>query len=162
MDIQPIKKVLYSLIATIQTLSNDDFTMPINALSQATIGEHTRHIIELFQCLTTAYPTGILNYEDRKRNHLMQNNIDVAIEQLEILCLCIEQENKSLALTNSLSDSRETIETNYYRELLYNFEHCIHHQALIKVGLFSLNKMPNSEDFGIAPSTLAYKKACAQ
>lgn len=162
MNIQPIKKVLHSLIATIQPLSNDDFTRPINVLSHATIGEHTRHIIELFQCLTSAYSKGILNYDDRERNQLMQNNVHVAVQQLEALSLSIEQENKCLALTNSLSDSREIIETNYYRELLYNFEHCIHHQALIKVGLLALNKMPDSEDFGVAPSTLAYRKACAQ
>lgn len=162
MNIQPIKKVLHSLAATIQPLSNDEYTRPINALSHATIGEHTRHIIELFQCLTSAYSKGVLNYDDRERNQLMQNNVAIAVQQLEALSLNIEQKNKCLALTNSLSDSREIIETNYYRELLYNFEHCIHHQALIKVGLLSLNKMPDSEDFGIAPSTLAYKKVCAQ
>ena len=162
MNFHPIKKVLQSLITTLKPLTLDEFTSPIKSLSNATIGEHTRHIIELFQCVLIAYNEGIVNYDDRKRNQLMQNNLDTALEQLQILCESIEKDNIPLKLKTSESQNNEFIETNYYREILYNFEHCIHHQALIKVGLLALNKTPNSHEFGVAPSTIAYKKICAQ
>lgn len=54
------------------------------------------------------------------------------------------------------------IETNYFREVLYNLEHCIHHQALIKVALLNFNYIQISETFGIAPSTIEFRKICAQ
>jgi hypothetical protein len=51
------------------------------------------------------------------------------------------------------------IPTNFYRELLYNIEHCIHHQALIKVA-FNEMKMSHllNKNFGVAPSTIQYRE----
>ncbi len=51
------------------------------------------------------------------------------------------------------------IPTNFYREMVYNIEHCIHHQALIKVALNEMeaNHLIN-KNFGIAPSTIQYRE----
>ena len=54
------------------------------------------------------------------------------------------------------------IESNYFRELLYNLEHCIHHQALIKVAVLQLEHLQIDQDFGVARSTIEYRKQCAQ
>ena len=54
------------------------------------------------------------------------------------------------------------IESNYYRELMYNIEHCIHHQAIIKIALLHLGKTEIVENFGIAKSTIEYRRQCAQ
>jgi hypothetical protein len=42
-------------------------------LSNATI-EHTRHIIEMFQCLENQYDLGVVNYDKGKRNTLIQTD----------------------------------------------------------------------------------------
>jgi hypothetical protein len=47
------------------------------------------------------------------------------------------------------------------RELLYNLEHCIHHQALIKVAVLESDTIFVNENFGVARSTLNIEK-CAQ
>jgi hypothetical protein len=54
------------------------------------------------------------------------------------------------------------IESNYQRELLYNLEHCIHHQAMIKVAIIQSSLVAIDENFGVARSTIEYKKQCAQ
>jgi RNA-binding protein YhbY len=54
------------------------------------------------------------------------------------------------------------IESNYTRELLYNLEHSIHHQALIKVAILQNNSIIIDENFGVAHSTIEYRKKCAQ
>ena len=54
------------------------------------------------------------------------------------------------------------IDSNYFRELLYNLEHCIHHQALIKVAILQLGHLHVNENFGVARSTIEYRKQCAQ
>ena len=54
------------------------------------------------------------------------------------------------------------IETNYNRELLYNLEHCIHHQALIKVALLQSESITVDANFGVARSTIEYRNQCAQ
>lgn len=54
------------------------------------------------------------------------------------------------------------IQSNYYRELLYNLEHCIHHQALIKVAVLQFENVLLNENFGVARSTIEYRKQCVQ
>jgi len=54
------------------------------------------------------------------------------------------------------------VETNYYRELIYNLEHTIHHMALIKVGINEVSCIAVPEGFGIATSTIKFRRSCAQ
>ena len=54
------------------------------------------------------------------------------------------------------------IDSNYYRELLYNLEHCIHHQALIKVAVLKNENLKVDANFGVARSTIEYRKQCVQ
>jgi hypothetical protein len=44
----------------------------------------------------------------------------------------LEKENKKIELQQIVDGEEIRVESNYLRELLYNLEHCIHHQALIK------------------------------
>ncbi|UPF07889.1 DinB family protein, partial [Flavobacterium psychrophilum] len=146
----------------INQLSNEDFVLPILYLGNSSIGEHSRHIIEMFQCLLNSYKSGLLNYDDRQRNNLIQTDTNFAIQTIENIINSIERENKNIALNQMLYENQVSIQTNYFRELLYNLEHCIHHQALIKVAVFQLENIKVTENFGIAPSTIEYKKQCAQ
>jgi hypothetical protein len=45
------KNRLKELVHLLQQLSNAEYAKPYISLSSATIGEHTRHVIEMFQCL---------------------------------------------------------------------------------------------------------------
>ena len=157
-----IKNNLITLSSTIELLSDDDFTKPIVNLSNSTIGEHVWHIIELFDGLEKGYKIGIINYDDRERNKTIQTNKAFAISCLGTIINTFEKENKNLELNTLLVSANNLIQTNYYRELLYNYEHCIHHQALIKVGLLELNIQLTNTYFGIAPSTIEFRKSCAQ
>jgi anionic cell wall polymer biosynthesis LytR-Cps2A-Psr (LCP) family protein len=70
--------------------------------------------------------------------------------------------NKKLVLKQVIDEIEVTIESNYNRELLYNLEHCIHHQALIKVAVLQMKYLQIDENFGVARSTIEYRKQCAQ
>ncbi|EKT3958539.1 DinB family protein [Flavobacterium psychrophilum] len=157
-----ISDTLEKLKDLINQLSNEDFVLPILYLGNSSIGEHSRHIIEMFQCLLNSYKSGLLNYDDRQRNNLIQTDTNFAIQTIENIINSIERENKNIALNQMLYENQVSIQTNYFRELLYNLEHCIHHQALIKVAVFQLENIKVTENFGIAPSTIEYKKQCAQ
>lgn len=162
MLIQSIKNNLSENIELLRQLTNDEFTEKNPELSNATIGEHVRHTIELFGCLLESYNYGVINYDDRKRDLLLQTNKNEAITILEKYLLELDKPNKELSLTYNCFSTIELLQTNYYRELIYNLEHSIHHQALIKVALLSLPHIKISSSFGVAPSTLEYRKQCAQ
>lgn len=138
------------------------YTNPCEALSNATIGQHSRHIIELYQCLLAGYPSGKINYDDRKRNPLYENDTAAAIAVIGDILQNLEQPDKQVQIFCGTMENTASIESNYYREVLYNLEHCIHHQALIKVALLSISNLTIDHGFGVAPSTLQYRQQCAQ
>ena len=162
MLIQSIKDNLSENIELLHQLTNDEFTQKNPELSNATIGEHMRHIIELFGCLLENYDYGLINYDDRKRDLLLQTDKNEAIAIIEKYLLELDKPNKPLSLTHNCFSPIELLHTNYFRELIYNLEHSIHHQALIKVALHNLPHIKIPSSFGVAPSTLEYRKQCAQ
>ena len=74
----------------------------------------------------------------------------------------IEKENKDLILESVFFDVISRINTNYFREIIYNLEHCIHHQALIRVAIEECTDLQLPESFGVAPSTLLYRERVLQ
>ncbi|MDD5151019.1 MAG: DinB family protein [Flavobacterium sp.] len=162
MLLSSIKNNLEELTNLLNQLSNDEYATPCVQLTNASIGEHTRHIIELFQCLENQYESGILNYDKRERNTLIQTDTDFAIQQIVSIQNNLDKENKKIVLRQMIDGNEITTESNYYRELLYNFEHCIHHQALIKVAVLMSDNIKVDENFGVARSTIEYRKQCAQ
>ena len=162
MNFSAVRHTLEELKDLLNQLSDNDFALPILYLGNSSVGEHTRHIIEMFQCLLNSYESSMLNYDDRKRNNLIQTDTNFAILSIDDVINSIEKENKNIVLKQLLFNDYVSIETNYFRELLYNLEHCIHHQALIKVAVFQLENIQLTETFGIAPSTIEYRKKCVQ
>lgn len=153
---------LSELTDLLNQLNTQEYTNPVNHLSNATIGQHTRHIIELFQCLINNYETGTVNYDSRLRNRKIETDIKYAVACIESIMQSINKVDIEMLLEQNLEGQTKQIKTSYLRELFYNLEHCIHHQALIKVALFDNSKILVSENFGVAPSTIQYRNACVQ
>jgi hypothetical protein len=160
-----IQNVFLQLSQTIQLLNPEHYTHPGKALFNATIGQHTRHIIEMFICLEAGYESGVVNYEQRKRDIRIETDKEFACSLLRKVYEDLEKPNKQMVLHAAYNeDSNEVMEfsTNYFREIAYNLEHTIHHMALIKVGLREVSDMEIPEGFGVATSTIKYRKECAQ
>lgn len=162
MLITTIQKTLAEFICVLNQITPEEFCLPFTNLSDATIGGHTRHIIELFQCLDEQFEGGIINYDSRKRDYTIQSSIENAKLAMERISRNLEKENKNLLIQQVVGSELLTVSSNYNRELIYNLEHCIHHQALIKVALLQLDSITFNENFGVAPSTIEYRKQCAQ
>ncbi len=155
-------EVLYQLKDVLSQMTDSEYQAPSIHLSHATIGQHVRHTLEFFTCLQNKLSNGLVNYDLRKRDLVLESDRKVA---LETICQITRQLNS--ATTNKTLNLKTTygvgelstidIPTNYYRELAYNIEHAVHHMALIKVGIKELCdhiKLPNS--FGVASSTVRY------
>lgn len=153
----PILNLLEQLQLVITALSDKQYTDPSPSLSDATIGQHTRHIIEFFTALDNGYESGIVNYDRRKRDYSIESDRHVAIFQLYDIRKMLDRPDKDLLVVAEF-DKSVTIKTNYYRELLYNLEHIVHHMALMRVAI----TIPLPESFGVASSTLKFRKVCAQ
>lgn len=166
MELQKIvRHVFLQLSLSMDQLENGQYDQPCKNLSGNTIGQHVRHIIEMFQCLEKGYLTGEVDYDKRKRDIEIETNKEFASGLLQEIITQISKKNKSLDLLtyyDELSVLPEKISTNYYREIAYNLEHTIHHMALIRVGLRELGDFSVDDSYGVATSTLKYRNQCAQ
>ena len=159
-----IQNVFVQLSASLELLTDEQYTYESKILSNATIGQHVRHIIEMFICLEEGYDCSIVNYENRKRDYIIETQKDVATSLLKKIYEGLNKENKPLVLQGSYNeDTDELIEfdTNYFREIAYNLEHAIHHMALIKVGIREVSDIEIPDGFGVASSTIKFRNECA-
>ena len=162
---QAVNNVFVQLAETIRQLTPAQYTQPCTNLVNNTIGQHVRHIIELFQCLEKGYPDNHVNYEKRKRDTTIETDKDLALQLLQDIHTSQEKPNKELILHASYDDHSPepiSITTNYHREIAYNLEHTIHHMALIRVGINEVSDIAIPENFGVASSTVKHRKQCAQ
>ena len=160
-----VQQVFLQLTDSLNQLHPDQYIQPCTNLSGNTVGQHVRHIIEMFQCLDEGYVQGEVDYEKRKRNRQIETDKAFATQLLKEISRQISRDNKMLYLLtyyDELGEQPEKISTNYFREIAYNLEHTIHHMALIRVGLRELGDLPVDDSYGVASSTLKYRKQCAQ
>jgi len=162
MLLNSIRYSLDELTDLLNQLSNTEYSKSCKALSNATIGEHTRHILEMFQCLQNGYDSGVLNYDNRERNKRIQTETEFTKQCISDIKAGLKTKNKILFLEQYIDGLGMRIQSNYYRELLYNLEHCIHHQALIKVAVLQFENILIDDNFGVARSTIEYRKQCVQ
>lgn len=160
-----IKNVFVQLSDSLNQISDEQYTAPSKVLFNATIGQHVRHIIELFIELENGYECGIVNYEKRKRDYKIENDKAFAAMWLDKIYNGLEKANKSLLLQSNYDESSNeliSVETNYVREVVYNLEHTVHHMALIRVGINEVSNLTLPASYGVASSTIKYRQACAQ
>jgi hypothetical protein len=162
MLIHTIKENFAEIISLLKQLNNEEYCLKHQNLSFASIGEHIRHIIEMYEVVLNSYENGIVNYDLRSRAILIQTDVVSAIKKIESIGRLIDLENKELVLQQGKTSVNLSISTNFHRELLYNLEHSIHHQALIKVALLQFPNVKVSKDFGVAKSTIEYRSQCVQ
>ena len=153
---------LEELIEVMNSLPAEVFTRPCDVVGGATIGQHVRHTIELYQCLLSGYTPGDICYDKRARDKKIENDVDFALHCLHEISGAIGKPDKDLNVSYEIDHRGVQLRSNYYREVMYNLEHTIHHQALIRVAIESLTSIKLPVSFGVAPSTLKYRATCAQ
>src|ERR1700742_4943868 len=135
------------------------------ATGAISIGAHYRHSLEHFQILFEALKGGPVDYDRRAR--------DVRLETERLAALQATREFRETARFLSALSSDRPLEVRskiFYaaplscsaastlgREIMYAVSHAIHHHALIGM-LCGQRQIAVAGDFGVAPSTIAYRK----
>ena len=142
----------------------------MDILSGSTIGQHTRHIIEFYNCLLEqSYGSvePVINYASRRRDHRIESEPDHALDYVNSISRKLKELNADQqCLLNCAEHGQEDlmVVSTIGRELIYNIEHTIHHLAIVKIALrYSMPEIVLPEHFGVAPSTIRHRQeACAQ
>ncbi|MEO0470135.1 MAG: hypothetical protein AAF206_10980 [Bacteroidota bacterium] len=149
----------------LERLDTAIYTRPLELYAGSSIGQHTRHFIEFFQCLIRQAPSGIINYEARQRDERIEQDPVFAlacIDQIETRLHKPEVPQKLVLEMNYSIEANNPIQTPtcFEREVIHNIEHAIHHLALIKIGLRRVSpELQLRSSFGVAPSTIRFQQS---
>lgn len=161
---QACLNILHQLNSLVNQIEESDFRKPSNALSSSTIGQHLRHTLEFFLCFEHGFEKGLINYDKRAHDKLIETDKFIALSTVSRISDFIQNLNSNKILKLEVgydlaADDFVTIDTNAVRELVYNIEHAVHHMAIMKIGVREVAPyicLPT--DFGIAASTIRYKQ----
>lgn len=160
-------QVLRQLELVVEGIRPGDFSRTSPTLGGSTIGQHVRHTIEFFQCLEHGLASGVVNYDHRAHDELLESHPALAVSALQSIrrFMDLHVSDRAMALHACYrhhEEETQEIATTYFRELAYNLEHAVHHMAIIRMGLreeASYVQLP--PDFGMAASTLRYQRGFA-
>ena len=164
MDLTPAcDNILRQLTDMTKQIRDQDFVRPASTLSNSTIGQHLRHTLEFFLCLEKGFHNGVVNYDKRAHDKLIETDKLVALSAIErIKQFVAGLYEKTLLLEVGYDTNQDqflSVETTAMRELVYNIEHAVHHMAIMKIGVREIAPYISLEsDFGIAASTIRYKE----
>lgn len=145
-------------------VSQDNFTD--GSKGSSSIGAHIRHVLDRFHCFFAGLADASIDYDARKRDPEIEQNVEAAtfalesvarrIERLRLLPFC----NELICVKESVLPSSPAVEisSTLERELLGLITHSIHHLAIIALLAKSFGHQMDS-DFGKAPSTIVYERA---
>lgn len=153
---------LLTVKTLINTLRDNEYNEHLDMLSGASIGAHVRHILEFYICLLSGNKTSVICYDARERNHQLETDRKYTCATIDNIIIGLKEINANCSLQlkadfSSIGNNEEIIQTSLYRKIAYCMEHSIHHMALIKVGIKSLdNSSVLIKNFGVAPSTVRH------
>jgi hypothetical protein len=155
-------EVLAQLKAHLAQLTSEQYAQKLSVFNGASIGAHTRHVIEFYQCLLNGTTSGEVNYDARQRDLRIENQLDYTIDMLDEITyrlLNINNLNKLINLIAYYGEVSYSVPTSFEREEVYLIEHTIHHYALIRIGLQEcFPEVEIEPNFGYAHSTIQHQK----
>ena len=154
-------KQLLSVQSILSQIKEEDYNTTLTTLKGASIGKHIRHIVEFYECLLFNNFDNIVNYDTRKRNLLLEENVKYTDDFItEIIDALIKVDNNSrVLLVSKYQDENISMESSIYREITYNIEHTVHHLAIISIAIpIHFDYINLSANFGYAESTINYLK----
>ena len=160
---QSASNVLLQLADVLDRMTDKQYNTPIELLSDTTIGAHVRHTIEFFTCLLEGVEQSVINYDLRRRDMVLETDRISALQKATELAekLSDLKMKGQITLESKIGNSKGkmvSMASSLERELWYTIEHAVHHLAIIKIGLKSIDSsFVFPEHFGVASSTVNYQ-----
>ena len=114
---------------------------PLSSFNGATIGQHFRHIHDFYDAVLKGIELGAVDYASRVRNPDIESYSKIARRSFDYIRSRMETIDESLPIrvltdfSNCTDSDRQQVDSSAGRELMYAFDHAIHHLAIIKMGL---------------------------
>ena len=155
-------------IDLLHTLPEEVYTHTSPPVYTSGIGDHYRHCLEHYLCFLRGIDAKNIDYDARKRDRQISADRLYAIQVTEQIIRRMREVTCMGAVLRvkmdcKLSDEEGAVwaDSTVERDLQYLQAHTIHHYALIAM-IVRLQGNDPGEEFGVAPSTLTYRKRLMQ
>ena len=156
--------MINQILTILDVIQDEEYERPLEMYNGSSIGKHFRHIYDFFNCIVVQ-TTSELDYCLRPRDSKIESNrahARVCFEQLIQTLTDLDEERDIVVHADFEIEKgiRPSVRTTIGRELMYAYDHAVHHLAIVKIGLKSINPAINiSSDLGVAASTLRHQHA---
>ena len=161
-----IKDSIYFLEQGIQLLykiTDEQYIFLDKRVSHSHSGQHFRHNIDFYNCFLIGLETGLIDYDQRTRDALIESNRNIAISYMTTVIekmKSLSELDKSQSIQVVQNDDNgidiKHCQSTIERELMFLVSHTVHHYAIIGI-LLRYQGIQLDLDFGKAPSTITYE-----
>ncbi|CAM1371522.1 conserved hypothetical protein [Tenacibaculum litopenaei] len=156
--IAAIDKNLQRGITLLTNITNEQYSDKTVAPYYSSIGAHMRHVLDVFSCIVNGVEKGHIDFSDRKRNTLAEEQTVEGIKYFEMIIQALyELEtldlNQLIEVTDDLGMGRVTATYTLSSALIQAHSHAIHHFASVGFIVNSLGIELPDADFGYNPTT---------
>ncbi len=156
--------IVVQIQSIFRQLTDEQYRSELDIFSGASVGSHIRHIFDFYNCISQSVEGGILDYNCRERNIGIQTEMKTALSAFhQVISLLSERDEAELLdVVTDFSiedqDHRPVVKSSIGRELMYAYDHAVHHLAIIKMGIKSTYpELTLDAHIGVAPSTIKFQ-----
>lgn len=160
--------VLDQCAGFIHQLDDEAYTTKSPLQFNATIGQHVRHALDHFAAACKGCECGMIDYDHRDRDTLIERDRAAAAREIErlrgwLVSFGRGRESTPLRVRVMLTGDGACaeLETNPSREVFFAMHHAIHHHAIM--GAIAMEQgLALPSGFGKAPSTMNHESRLAE
>ncbi len=155
----------------LRTLTDEQYVFHDSPYIQSSIGQHFRHVIDMYMALVMGKSTGYIDYDIRRRGASVERSRQQAIAELEHVKRHISGYLQQVGMVSEMVDVKTevtvdethsvTIRSSLIRELVFTSSHAVHHYALISV-IAKIQGVAIDASLGVAPATARFMRTDAQ
>jgi len=162
--IQAVIETLNQGEVLLSQMSDETYTRKLPVAFNASVGGHYRHCLDHFRSLLESAAAGDLNYDQRERGTLIENDRFAALNATRELRRGYEGLDADVLYrplsvtckTSYTASGSQASSSTVGREIMYSVAHAVHHYALIGI-MAGLMGVPLPVGFGVAPSTIKHQ-----
>lgn len=159
-----IQTISNQIGAILRQLTDEQYGQNLDIFNGSSVGKHIRHIFDFYNCIFDGCKGGSIDYNCRDRNPVIETNRMAALsafEQVVQLADNISDEMQLKIVADFSIDENEirpVVSSSIGRELMYAYDHAVHHLAIIKMGVqAAFPEVILDNHIGVAPSTIKYQ-----
>ena len=155
--------IIGQMTELLKRISPEHYSRPLALFNGSSIGQHFRHIFDFYNCLCNGVSDGTIDYTKRDRDPLVETDPAYAalvFFKMQQICNTLP-ETATIEIiadfSSALDVDRPVVKSTIARELMYAYDHAVHHLAMIKMGLNTACPDVEVDRYvGVAPSTVKH------